>query len=82
MHNQILALELLELDELFVNFSLQILRNGNGYKPPDTGLAPGPAGYRHLAPVSADHKVLSRACSPIITSLDLATAAKGHQRIR
>jgi hypothetical protein len=47
----------------------------------DTGLAPGPAaGYRYLAPASADHQVLSRACGPVITTLDLA--AKGHQRIR
>jgi hypothetical protein len=46
----------------------------------DTGLAPGPAvGYRYLAPASAEHPVLSRACSPIIISLDLA--AKGHWRI-
>jgi hypothetical protein len=43
----------------------------------DTGLAPGPAaGCRYLAPASADHQVLSRACSPIITILDLT--AKGH----
>jgi hypothetical protein len=39
--------------------------------------AGAPAGYRYLAPASADHQVLSRACSPDIITLDLAAKATG-----